>query len=92
MSPVSIQSAVTLAMFGAAGQTRNEMASGLKYPAGYSNEDIAHNFEEFTANVKKTNGLKIGKFMRGRFWIVLLMILFLIKCSEQNLCDEKLFC
>lgn len=64
ISPASIQSAVTLAMFGAAGTTKSEMLSGLKYPAGYTDDAIAKNFETFTANVKKTNGLKIGKY----FW------------------------
>jgi len=60
ISPVSIQSAVTLAMFGADGQTKQEMLTGLKYPSGYSNDAIAKNFETFTENVKKTNGLKIA--------------------------------
>jgi serine protease inhibitor len=62
ISPVSIQSAVTMAMLGASGDTRTQMLSGLKYPAGYNNDVIAKNFEQFTAGVKKTNGLKIGKF------------------------------
>jgi serine protease inhibitor len=61
ISPASIQSAVTLAMFGANGQTKQEMMTGLKYPTGYSSEDIAKNFEAFTANVRKTTGLKVGE-------------------------------
>lgn len=61
ISPVSIQSAVTLAMFGASGDTKQEMLSGLKYPTGYSNDAIAKNFEAFTENVRKTNGLKVGE-------------------------------
>ena len=50
-------------MFGAEGQTKQEMLTGLKYPTGYSNEEIAKNFEVFTENVRKTNGLKIGKYL-----------------------------
>jgi serine protease inhibitor len=61
ISPASIQSAVTLAMFGANGQTKDEMVAGLKYPSGYSNEAIAKNFEAFTESVRKTNGLNIGE-------------------------------
>jgi serpin B len=60
ISPVSIQSAVTLAMFGAEGDTKQEMLSGLKYPATYSSDSIANNFKAFTENVQKTNGLKIA--------------------------------
>lgn len=60
ISPASVQSAVTLAMFGANGDTKAEMLSGMKYPAGFGDEAIAKNFEVFTENVKKTNGLKIA--------------------------------
>lgn len=55
-------------MFGASGETRQEMLSGLKYPTGYSNEAIAKNFESFTENVKKTNGLKIGEYFAWAFF------------------------
>jgi hypothetical protein len=48
-------------MFGASGETKQEMMQGLKYPDGYSSDAIARNFESFTENVRKTNGLKIGK-------------------------------
>lgn len=54
-------------MFGASGETKQEMLQGLKYPTGYSSDSIAHNFEAFTDSVRKTNGLKIGNKMRGRF-------------------------
>lgn len=47
-------------MFGAGGQTREEMLKGLKYPAGYSENEVAKHFEQFTASVRKTNGLKIA--------------------------------
>ena len=69
ISPVSIQSAVTLAMFGASGETKEEMMRGLKYPAGYTSNTIAKNFEAFTENVRKTNGLKIGKLIAWAFLI-----------------------
>lgn len=65
ISPVSIQSAVTLAMFGAVGATKQEMLAGLKYPSDYSSDAIAKNFEAFTENVRKTNGLKVGKCLVG---------------------------
>jgi serine protease inhibitor len=67
ISPVSIQSAVTLAMFGASGETRYEMLSGLKISSSYSNEAIAKNFESFTENVNKSNGLKIGEYFAWAF-------------------------
>lgn len=62
ISPASIQSAVTLAMFGATdgSDTKAQMLSGLKYPAQYSTQTIADNYQAFTENVKKTNGLKIA--------------------------------
>lgn len=65
MSPISIQSAVTLAMLGASGETHSQMLAGLKYQSGYSNDVIAKNFEHFTDGVKKTNGLKIGKHFKN---------------------------
>lgn len=57
---MSIQSAVSLAMFGAAGKTKEEMLTGLKYPVGYSDSNVAKHFEQFTESVRKTNGLKIA--------------------------------
>ncbi|CRK96981.1 CLUMA_CG010343, isoform A [Clunio marinus] len=60
ISPLSIQSALTLAMFGATGSTRQEMLTSLKYPADYTNQAISQNFETFTEKVKSTNGLKIA--------------------------------
>lgn len=48
-------------MFGAKGVTRQEMLSGLKYPANYGNDAIAKNFKSFNDNVRSTNGLKIGE-------------------------------
>lgn len=47
-------------MFGAGGETRAEMLKGLKYPSGYSDENVAKNFQAFTEAVRKTNGLKIA--------------------------------
>lgn len=47
-------------MFGASGKTKDEMLSGLKYPIGYSDTTVAKHFEQFTENVRKTNGLKIA--------------------------------
>lgn len=47
-------------MFGAHGDTKQEMLRGLKYPDGYSENEIAKNFKDFTEKVSKTNGLKIG--------------------------------
>lgn len=62
ISPISVQTATTLAMFGASGDTKTEMIKGLKYPAASTDESIAKNFEAFTETVKKTDGLSIGKF------------------------------
>jgi serpin B len=59
-SPASIQQAVTLASFGAAGDTKTEMLSGLKYPVGYKDDDIAKNCQVLNENVKKSNYLKIA--------------------------------
>jgi serpin B len=47
-------------MFGATGDTKQQMVNGLKYPLGYSDTNIAKNFEAFTESVRKTNGLKIA--------------------------------
>jgi serine protease inhibitor len=64
ISPVSIQSAVTLAMFGAAGETKKEMLDGLKYTNALNDDAIAANYQKFGENVRKTSGLKIGKKIR----------------------------
>lgn len=69
ISPVSIQSAVTLAFFGASGKTAEEMKTALKYPATYSNENIAKNFQGLTESFGRTNGLKIGNFIILRKYI-----------------------
>lgn len=58
ISPISIQSALTLLMLGTDGDTKAEMMSGLKYPSGFADDEIAKNFESLTASVRKTNGLK----------------------------------
>lgn len=47
-------------MFGANGETKEQMKAGLKYPAGYGDNHIAKHFEHFTESVRKTNGLKIA--------------------------------
>lgn len=60
ISPISIQSALTLLMLGTDGDTKAEMMSGLKYPSGYAENAITKNFESLTASVRKTNGLKIA--------------------------------
>ena len=92
ISPVSIQSAVTLAMFGASGETKQEMMRSLKYPAGFTSDAIAKNFEAFTENVRKTNGLKIGKLMAWAVPIAKMFNSIFIFCSQQSLLDEKLLC
>lgn len=63
ISPASIQSAVTLAMFGTSegSETRTQMLEGLKYPPTYKADSIAEGYKAFNENVEKTNGLKIGK-------------------------------
>jgi serpin B len=62
ISPASIQSAVTLAMFGATegSQTRTQMMQGMKYPEQFSASSIADGYKAFNENVEKTNGLKIA--------------------------------
>jgi hypothetical protein len=47
-------------MFGAGGRTKSEIIRGLKYKI-FTLDDVAEYFESFTENVRKTNGLKIGK-------------------------------
>ncbi|KAG5672320.1 hypothetical protein PVAND_002454 [Polypedilum vanderplanki] len=59
ISPVSVQTAVTLAMFGAAGETKQEMLKGLEYQ-GFTDQIIADNYQRFGESVAKTNGLKIA--------------------------------
>jgi serine protease inhibitor len=74
ISPISVQSATTLAMFGATGKTKQEMMRGLKYPETYSDDSIAKNFQSFSDAVRKTNGLSIGIYLQylcGRFRFVL---------------------
>ncbi|KAL7017863.1 hypothetical protein ACKWTF_010549 [Chironomus riparius] len=62
ISPASIQSAVTLAMFGATegSDTRTQMMQGMKYPEQFSANSIADSYKTFNENVEKTNGLKIA--------------------------------
>jgi serine protease inhibitor len=62
ISPVSIQTALTMTMFGAAGKTKTEMMDGLKYPISYSDDSIANSFSGLTKSFKSENGLKIGKY------------------------------
>jgi serine protease inhibitor len=61
ISPISIQTALTLTMFGATGITNEEMVKGLKYPKNYTDSSIENSFQAFTESVRRKNGLSIGK-------------------------------
>lgn len=59
-SPSSIQSVLSLLSFGAEGATKEEMLKGMKYPPGYTSDQIAKNYEAFTASIKNNSYLKVG--------------------------------
>lgn len=59
-SPASIQQVLTMLSFGAVGTTKDELLSGLKYPADFSSDDVARNCEILTENVKKSKFLRMG--------------------------------
>jgi hypothetical protein len=59
---MAIQTALTLAMFGATGQTKQEILNGLKYSADFSDDDLAKLFESFTETCKN-KGVIVGKYL-----------------------------
>lgn len=59
MSPMSIQTALSLTMFGAVGETKDIMKSSMHY-TGISDEEILKNYGELSDSVRSTNGLKIA--------------------------------
>lgn len=63
ISPVSIRSVLTMALFGAPGGTitRNQMIRGLKYRPGMKNDKIAETFEKLSQKVGENDDVKIGK-------------------------------
>lgn len=56
---MSIQTAVSFAMFGASGETEAEMKNALKY-AATPKETLAKNFQQLTESFEKTKGLKVA--------------------------------
>jgi len=63
ISPVSIHSVLTMALFGAPGGTitRSQMIKGLKYRPGIKNDKIAETFEKLSQKVGENDDGKIGK-------------------------------
>ena len=59
MSPMSIQTALSLAMFGAGGKTKEGMMHAMHYD-GLTDEAIQKSYGELTDSIKNTNGLKIA--------------------------------
>lgn len=48
-------------MYGANGQTKHELMTGLKFPRDCSSEVIADKLEAFNQKVIKTTGLEVGE-------------------------------
>jgi serpin B len=59
VSPLSIQTALTLAYFGASGETANEIKVALKLDQ-ISKEKIAELYKEFISEFKKNDGFKMA--------------------------------
>jgi serpin B len=59
VSPLSIQTALTLAYFGASGETANEIKVALKLDQ-ISKENIAELYREFISEFKKNDGFKMA--------------------------------
>jgi serpin B len=60
MSPASIQTALTLAMFGTDGNTKTQILQGLKFPTDLNDKSIANKYKLFNERVKQSNGLNIA--------------------------------
>ena len=58
-SPLSIHTALSMAMFGAAGETKNEMKSALHFENS-TDQEIQENFKSLSAKINSTRGLKIA--------------------------------
>lgn len=59
MSPMSIQTALSLTMFGAGPATKNFMRKAMHYDQ-LTDEDVKKNYEALTDAIRSTNGLKIA--------------------------------
>ncbi|XP_070509119.1 uncharacterized protein [Chironomus tepperi] len=62
ISPISIRSVLTMALFGAPGSTitRKEMINGLKYKHSDKNEKIAETYEKLTKSTGENGDVKIA--------------------------------
>ncbi|CAG9812294.1 unnamed protein product [Chironomus riparius] len=60
ISPASVRSVLTMALFGAARKTRTEMIRGLKYPRNFSNDKIADTYEKLAKSVGENTDIKIA--------------------------------
>ncbi len=49
-----------MTLFGAGGETKAELLRGLKYENALNDQQIAKNFEDFSEQVRNTNGLSIA--------------------------------
>jgi serine protease inhibitor len=63
ISPATIQSVLTLVMYGANGQTKHELMTGLKFPRDCSSEVVADKLGAFNQKVIKTTGLEVGELL-----------------------------
>jgi serpin B len=70
MSPLSIQSATSLAYFGTSGKTEQDMKSAMHYDS-LSKTQIADSFADLQEKVKGTTGLKIANkiFVKNGFTV-----------------------
>lgn len=59
LSPLSIQTAVSLAMMGAKGKTAEEMATVMKFKPD-SHESVANNFQTLMSTIKESKVMKIA--------------------------------
>jgi serpin B len=59
MSPISIQSAISLLYFGATGATETELKQGLEYNRIHKNQ-VAESFSQLSDKIKSTVGLDIA--------------------------------
>jgi serpin B len=70
ISPLSVQMAVSLAMFGASKQTEAEMKNALRFDA-ISRDNLAENFHQLVEEFNQVNGLQIANklYVQDRYTV-----------------------
>lgn len=60
ISPISIQSATTMLMYGASGETRTEMTNAMRYK-GIDYATISSGIRTLVSTTKNSKGVAVGK-------------------------------